>query len=308
MELVFAGTPAFAVPSLHAVVHAGHRVLAVYTQPDRPAGRGRKLMPTAVKAAALEQGLPIRQPAKLREETAFLRDLRPDALVVVAYGQLLTPETLDIPRYGCINVHASLLPRWRGAAPVARAIEAGDTETGVTIMQMAAGLDTGDILLQAKTPIAPDDTTQTLHDRLALLGAEALVQALAKLVQGELLPQPQDEMRATYARKLVKEEALLDWSRPASALALQVRAFNPWPVAHARLNDELLRIWDATAERGTNRATRGEVIAAAATGIVVQTGDGVLRLLRLQAEGGRALSAREFLNGHPLNIGARLGR
>lgn len=279
----------------------------MYTQPDRPAGRGRKLAPTPVKAAATAHGLSVRQPAVLRDEVPVLRELQPDALIVVAYGQILTPALLDLPRHGGINVHASLLPRWRGAAPIARAIEAGDADTGITIMQMAAGLDTGDILLQAATPIHPDDTAHTLHDRLAHLGAQALLQALARLSAGELRPQRQDEAAATYARKLTKEEALIDWRRPAVTLARQVRAFDPWPVAHTRLAGARLRIWSAQAEPHRGQAAPGSVLAADPDGIVVQTGDGALRLLRVQPEGGRALGIAEFLNGHPLRAGTRFG-
>jgi methionyl-tRNA formyltransferase len=307
MNLVFAGTPTFAVPSLEALLRAGHRVAAVYTQPDRPAGRGRKLAESAVKQCARTHNLPVHQPETLRHAADELRALQPEAMIVIAYGVLLPPEILAIPKYGCLNVHASLLPRWRGAAPIARALEAGDDTTGVTIMQMDAGLDTGPMLLTRACAIAPDDTQQTVHDRLARLGAETLIEALTRLERGELQPVAQDSTQATYAKKLRKDEAVLDWQQPALRLARKVRAFVPWPVASTTWHGKLLRVWAVSTQAPRPGGVPGQVLRADADGIHVQTGDGVLCLTRLQAEGGKPLTAAEFLNGHRLAPGARLG-
>ncbi|HJW81025.1 MAG TPA: methionyl-tRNA formyltransferase [Acidiferrobacterales bacterium] len=310
MNLVFAGTPDFAVPALKALLDAGHTILAVYTQPDRPAGRGRKLGMSAVKEFALERGLRVHQPATLKSEgeAETLRALQPDALIVIAYGLILPQSILTIPKYGCINVHASLLPRWRGAAPIQRAIEAGDASTGVTIMQMDEGLDTGAMLATAETPIGTDDTAATLHDRLAELGGRLLVETLARLARGELTPQAQDNTQASYAAKLNKEEARLDWNADAGLLARRVRAFNPWPVAYTTLDGQTLRLWHAQAENGApaGRPT-GTVLSADADGVRVQCATGALRVTRLQLEGGKVLDARAFLNGRPLPAGTRLG-
>ncbi|MGG4616385.1 methionyl-tRNA formyltransferase, partial [Pseudomonas aeruginosa] len=239
LRIVFAGTPEFAAEHLKALLDTPHRIVAVYTQPDRPAGRGQKLMPSAVKSLALEHGLPVMQPQSLRnaEAQAELAALRADLMVVVAYGLILPQAVLDIPRLGCINSHASLLPRWRGAAPIQRAMEAGDAESGVTVMQMEAGLDTGPMLLKVSTPISAADTGGSLHDRLAALGPKAVVEAIAGLAAGTLHGEIQDDALATYAHKLNKDEARLDWSRPAVELERQVRAFTPWPVCHTSLAD-----------------------------------------------------------------------
>ncbi|HEX7044914.1 MAG TPA: methionyl-tRNA formyltransferase [Burkholderiales bacterium] len=308
MKLVFAGTPAFAVPTLAALHRAGHSIVAVYTQPDRPAGRGRRLTPSAVKEYALEHRLPVRQPPRLTGEEQVLGELAPDAMVVVAYGLLLPPPVLERPRYGCLNVHASLLPRWRGAAPIARAIEAGDTETGVTIMQMDRGLDTGPILLQRRIRLRDDDTTASLEPRLAALGAEAMLEALERLAQGALEPRAQDPVHACYAPKLDKAEAPLDWTQPAAVLHRKVRALNPWPVATARWNERVLRLWNVgpLMPSSVQAAAPGTVLAADARGLHVQTGDGVLTVTVLQAPGGRALPAAEFLRGARLRPGDRL--
>jgi methionyl-tRNA formyltransferase len=309
MNLVFAGTPEFAVPALRALLGSGHTLLAVYTQPDRPAGRGRKLAMGPVKQFALARGLAVRQPATLRTEAeaAALRALSPEAMIVIAYGLILPAPILAIPTFGCINVHASLLPRWRGAAPIQRAIEAGDSVTGVTIMQMDAGLDTGPMLARAETPIEATDTAASLHDRLSGLGGRLLVETLARLVGGDVAPQAQDAAHATYAAKLKKDEALLDWHADAELLARRVRAFNPWPVAHTSLDDRMLRIWQAQAEAPGARGVPGTVLAADPDGIRVQCGDGVLRITLLQLEGGKTLDARAFLNGRPLPAGTPLG-
>jgi methionyl-tRNA formyltransferase len=308
MNLIFAGTPAFAVPALEALLRAGHHIRAVYTQPDRPAGRGRKLAAGPVKQCAQTHGLEIRQPEKISGEEKTLRADVPDAMIVIAYGLLLPPPILAIPRHGCINVHASLLPRWRGAAPIPRAIEAGDSETGVSIMQMEAGLDTGPVLAEARTPIHATDTARTLHDRLALLGAETLVATLERLAHGGVTPQPQDNAGASYAKKLSKEEARLDWTRPAAVLHRQIRAFNPWPVTSTTWRGKTLRLWEAGPLEAQHAAgVPGTIVQADAAGIRVLTGDGILTLTRLQAEGGKILAAGEFLNGHKLTAGDRLG-
>ncbi len=308
MNLIFAGTPAFAVPALEALLRAGHRVRAVYTQPDRPAGRGRKLTASPVKLCARQHGIEIRQPEKLVGEESRLRADAPDAMIVIAYGLLLPESLLVIPRHGCLNVHASLLPRWRGAAPIPRAIEAGDAITGVSIMQMETGLDTGPVLAEARTPIHDSDTSQTLHDRLAPLGADTLVRALEQLALGEIKPQAQDSARACYAKKLRKEETVLDWTRPASALHRKIRALIPWPVASTTWRGKTLRLWEVgpLVQKNTPGAP-GTVVQAEANGVCVATGDGALTITRLQAEGGKILTAGEFLNGHPLAVGDRMG-
>ena len=300
LRIIFAGTPEFAVPSLRALLDSPHRVVCVYTQPDRPAGRGRKLTPSPIKELALAQGIEVRQPLSLKgeAEVAALAALQPDLMVVVAYGLLLPRGVLEVPRLGCINVHASLLPRWRGAAPIQRAIEAGGRETGVTIMQMEAGLDTGPMYLAKAIPIGAEDTGGLLHDLLAELGASALLEALPGIAEGTLRPRPQDDALATYASKLSKEEALIDWTRPTAELARRVRAFNPWPIAQTRWGDGVLRIWAAQALAGGDTAPAGQVLGASKSGIDVQTGEGILRIAILQAPGKRPMSAAEFLNAH----------
>ena len=299
LSVVFAGTPEFSVPALEALVASRHRVVAVYTQPDRPAGRGQQLTMSAVKQAAMRHGLTVEQPATLREASAVehLRSYRPDVMIVVAYGLILPASVLSVPAMGCINIHASLLPRWRGAAPIHRALLAGDSQTGVTIMQMDAGLDTGPMLLEKTTAIARIDTTGSLHDRLAQMGAEAVIEALDGLMAGSLSPRPQPAEGATYAAKIRKEEALIDWSKPALELEHQVRAFNPWPVAQTSLHRQQLRIWEALATADRSDATPGTVTQADSNGIRVATGEGTLVLSRVQLAGRKAVSAAEFLNG-----------
>lgn len=317
-RILFAGTPDFSVPALRALIDAGYRIPAVYTQPDRPAGRGRQPTASPVKRAALEAGIPIRQPETLKTIQAQreLAAWNADLMIVVAYGLLLPQAVLNAPRQGCVNIHASLLPRWRGAAPIQRAIQAGDAETGISIMRMEAGLDTGPVYLIRKTPIREQDTGGSLHDRLSALGAEALIEALPGILDARLSAQPQDDAQANYARKLDKSEALIDWQAPATTIARQIRAFNPWPVAQTPLEDQMLRIWEAQAlsrDQGSlfeavspAGAQPGEVLNTNSQGIDVLTGEGLLRITRLQAPGKRALTAAEFLNARPLQ-GRHLG-
>ncbi len=298
MRIVFAGTPEFAVPCLRAA--ARHQeVVAVYTQPDRPAGRGRGLMASPVKLEAIERGIPVFQPETLKDPAAQeqLRALQPDLMVVVAYGLILPRAVLEIPTHGCWNVHASLLPRWRGAAPIQRAIEAGDTETGVCLMQMEAGLDTGPVLLSQKTLISDTDTGGQLHDRLAELGAQVLADGLGLLRAGlKPVAQPQPEAGVTYAHKLDKAQARLDWNEDAAALARRVRAFNPWPIAEASLAGERLRIHGAVALADNQGKAPGTVLAASKDGIDIACGQGALRLRVVQREGGKAITAADYLN------------
>jgi methionyl-tRNA formyltransferase len=315
LRVVFAGTPDFAVPHLAACRRDGIEIAAVYTQPDRPAGRGRKLTPSPVKQAALDFGLPVEQPENFRDVAARerLAAYTPDLIVVVAYGLILSRKVLAIPRIACWNVHASLLPRWRGAAPIQRAVLAGDAETGVCLTQMEAGLDTGPVLLQRAIPIAADDTGGSLHDKLAALGADVLGEGLDRTLRGETLPAtPQPEAGVTYAHKLDKTEAKLDWNDSAAALERKVRAFDPWPVAEAVVENETLRIWRASSRNAQDQeqasprvpgpashVPNGAILAATRDGIDIACGDGVLRLLEIQRAGGRRISAIDYLNARP---------
>jgi methionyl-tRNA formyltransferase len=296
LRLVFAGTPEFAAHHLQALLDAGHSVIAVYTQPDRPAGRGQKLMPSPVKLLAQQYGLPVLQPATLRDPAAQaeLATLQPDLLLVVAYGLILPQTVLDIPRLGCINSHASLLPRWRGAAPIQRAIEAGDSQSGVTLMQMEAGLDTGPMLRKVTTPISQQDNAASLHDRLARLGAQAMAEAIDPLAQGTLPGEVQDDTLATYAHKLNKEEARINWQRPAVELERQVRAFYPWPVSHALLGGDSLKVLNA--QPGEGSGAPGTILQASKHGLTVACGSGALCLTRLQLPGGKPLAFADLLN------------
>jgi methionyl-tRNA formyltransferase len=298
LRIVFAGTPEFAVPSLRAAA-SRNEVVAVYTQPDRPAGRGRGLQASKVKLEAIQRGIPVLQPESLKSQLArdALRALKPDLLVVVAYGLILPQKILDIPTHGCWNVHASLLPCWRGAAPIQRAIEAGDTETGVCLMQMEKGLDTGPVLLSQRIAIGTQETGGQLHDRLAELGAQTLADGLGLLRAGmRPVPQPQSAIGVTYAHKLDKAEARLDWSQPADVLARKVRAFNPWPVAEATLADERVRIHDAIALPLAHAVAPGSLLLANREGIDIACGDGALRIRVLQREGGKPITAADWVN------------
>lgn len=314
MKLVFAGTPAFARVALERLVAAGFEVPLVLTQPDRPAGRGMKLQASPVKQFALEQGMAVAQPRSLRLDGKYPEDAAAaraaidaagaEAMVVAAYGLILPQWVLDAPPRGCLNIHASLLPRWRGAAPIHRAIEAGDAETGVTIMQMDAGLDTGDMLLMERLSIAATDTTARLHDRLADLGGRLIVEALELAACGGLRAVPQPAEGVTYAHKIEKAEAALDWALPATVLARRVRAFDPFPGGATALAGEPVKVWAAHAESaGTGAGQLGQVLAADAQGVRVQTGDGVLVLTALQRAGGKRLGAADFLRGFALAPG-----
>jgi methionyl-tRNA formyltransferase len=308
VNLVFAGTPEFAATALAALLRSRHRVILVLTQPDRPAGRGLKPAPSPVKRLAQEAGLALLQPQTLRDGAVqqALVEAAPDVLVVAAYGLLFPRAVLEIPRRGCVNIHASLLPRWRGAAPIPRAILAGDGQTGITIMQMDEGLDTGPVLLQRALPIAPDDTAGSLTGKLAALGAQCIVEALDALEVGELSPTPQDEAGACYAPKIAREEAVIDWSREAAFIERQVRGFNPHPGAATSARGTALKLWRARPVEALGGAP-GRVLQANAEGLVVGCGSGALQILELQRPGGRRLPAAEFLRGFPLQPGERLG-
>jgi methionyl-tRNA formyltransferase len=311
MKLAFAGTPEFARVALQALHQAGHSIELVLTQPDRPAGRGMKLQPSAVKQHAQAHGMAVIQPRSLKLEgrypeearaaQATLQAVAPDALIVAAYGLLLPDWVLSLPRLGCLNIHASLLPRWRGAAPIHRAIEAGDPETGVTIMQMDAGLDTGALWMSASTPIDPMETTGGLHDRLAVLGADLMVKVLDTLDTLQARAQP--EHGVCYAHKIEKSESWLNWQRPAVALARQLRAFDPFPGGSAQLCGHPLKVWSAHASGLSSDQAPGRVLAVRADGIEVATGDGVLRLTELQRPGGKRLACADFLHGHAIEVG-----
>ncbi len=297
LRIVFAGTPEFAAASLEALLGSQHQVIAVYTQPDRPAGRGRKLSASPVKQLALEQKIPVLQPVSLKNgiEQQKLAELRPDLIVVAAYGLILPPLVLTIPKFGCINVHASLLPRWRGAAPIQHAILAGDEETGITIMQMDAGLDTGDMLHRLSCTIGPQDTGSSLHDRLATLGAKALLETLSDLETFQTNKLPQDSKLATYAHKLEKQQALLDWTRPAIELERQVRAFNAWPVAYSHLGEQRIRIWQATAMAQKSEEAPGTIIKSDPNILRIACGEDQLNLEVIQLAGAKALPIAEVL-------------
>jgi methionyl-tRNA formyltransferase len=313
MRLIFAGTPEFARVALERLQAAGFEIALVLSQPDRPAGRGMKLQSSPVKQFALAHQIPIAQPRSLRldgkypEDAAAAREavlaVQADAMVVAAYGLILPQWVLDAPVHGCLNIHASLLPRWRGAAPIHRAIEAGDAQTGVTIMQMDAGLDTGDMLLRETIPIREDDTTGLLHDRLAELGGRMVVEALELAACGGLRPEPQPSEGVTYAHKIEKVEAAIDWSLPAAVIARRVRAFNPFPGATSSLSGESVKIWKARAEDAAPAGTSGQVRSVSADGVRVQTGEGVLVLMEMQRSGGKRLAVSDFLRGFPITPG-----
>ena len=303
MKIIFAGTPAFAAAALAALLDGGHEVVHVLTQPDRPAGRGLKPQASAVKQLALARQLPLSQPATLKDPvlTAQLADLHAEVMVVAAYGLMIPESLLRLPPRGCLNIHASLLPRWRGAAPIQRVILAGDRETGVTIMQMDAGLDTGAMLLAQAVPIAADDTAQTLHDKLAVTGAQLLLRVLQEQPQSV----PQDNAYASYAAKISKSEAHIDWARPAVEIDRLIRAFNPAPGAYTTWNGQALKIWRAEPATAVSGTAAGTVVQADNEGVGVAAGAGAIRLLELQRAGGKRLAPRQFLAGTPIDAGTR---
>jgi len=302
MKLIFAGTPEFAAQALQAIIDAGHQVALVLTQPDRPAGRGMSLQPSPVKKLALEHGIEVFQPLTLKETVAQekIAAVGAEVMVVAAYGLILPQVVLDLPRFGCINIHASLLPRWRGAAPIQRALLAGDAETGVCIMQMEAGLDTGPVLLRGAFPIEAADTTATLHDRLAELGGRLVVEALGKL---PLPAETQPVAGVTYASKIEKAEALIDWSKSAAELDRHIRAFNPFPGAQALLGGQTVKLWQASPVAGQGEI--GQILAVDRSSIVIACGAGALAVSELQKAGGKRLPAQQFLAGNPLKVGDR---
>lgn len=298
LRVIFAGTPDFAARHLDALLAANYNVVGVFTQPDRPAGRGKKLMPSPVKVVAQEHGLPVFQPASLRpaDNQQLIADLNADIMVVVAYGLILPKAVLEMPRLGCINVHGSLLPRWRGAAPIQRSLWAGDDETGVTIMQMDVGLDTGDMLYKLACPITPDDTSASLYDKLAELGPQGLIETLQLLASGKAKPEVQDESKVTYAEKLSKEEALLDWSLSAAQLERCIRAFNPWPMSYFMMDGQPVKVWKASVIETTMNAVPGTILEADKQGIQIATAQGVLNIEELQPAGKKAMKAQDLLN------------
>ena len=309
MRIIFAGTPVFAVETLKSLLTSKHEVCAVYTQPDRPAGRGRKLTASPVKELAQAHQIPVEQPLNFKNDDTFLKLESYDAnlMVVVAYGLILPQRILDTPTHGCLNIHASLLPKWRGAAPIQRAIFAGDNTTGVCIMQMEAGLDTGPVLSCEHCHISPEDTAQTLHDRLAVLGAKTLMDTLENFDNKQIIAKPQDEAFASYAQKLNKAEATIDWSESALNIARQVQAFNPWPVAQTILHDQVFRVWIATAITEAASAPPGSIVSVNQDSIEVATGDGILRLQQVQTPGKRAMPVADFLNANRMAVGETLG-
>ena len=298
LRIIFAGTPDFAARHLDALLTSGHQIVGVFTQPDRPAGRGKKLMPGPVKVLAETHGVPVFQPASLRpeENQKLVADLNADVMVVVAYGLILPKAVLDMPRLGCVNVHGSLLPRWRGAAPIQRALWAGDAETGVTIMKMDVGLDTGDMLYKLACPITAEDTSATPYDKLADLGPQGLIETLQQLADNTATPEVQDEAQVTYAEKLSKEEARIDWSLSAAQLERCIRAFNPWPMSWLMIDEQPVKVWKASVINGNASAERGTIIDASKNGIQVATGEGILNLESLQPAGKKAMSAQDLLN------------
>jgi methionyl-tRNA formyltransferase len=302
MRVIFAGTPEFAAQALKAIVEAGHEVALVLTQPDRPGGRGMALQPSAVKKLAQENGIEVFQPLSLKDEAAQqkLAALAAEVMVVAAYGLILPQAVLDLPRFGCLNIHASLLPRWRGAAPIQRALLAGDAETGVCIMQMEAGLDTGPVLLRGAFPIAPDDTTASLHDRLAELGARLIVEALGRL---PLAASVQPDAGVTYAHKIEKVEAVIDWRRSAMEIDRHIRAFNPFPGAQALQGGQTVKLWQATPVAGSGEP--GQILAVDRKSLLVACGEGALAISELQKAGGKRLPVQQFLAGNPLKVGDR---
>ncbi len=309
MKIIFAGTPDFSVAALKTLINSKHEICAVYTQPDRPAGRGRKLTPSPVKKYALEHNIEVLQPESLKDQEVQdkLRSFEADIMVVVAYGLILPQAVLDIPRLGCLNIHASILPRWRGAAPIQRAIEAGDKKSGVTIMQMDAGLDTGAMIRIDECDINADDTGGSLHDKLAEIGGESIIKALDQIIEPGFVPKPQNSSLATYASKLNKKDAQINWSQDAQKIVDTIRAFNPWPVAHTSLNGDTMRIWNASTSETTSNAKPGEVISCNKNGLVVGSSSSSVCVTRIQLPGGKQTDISAFVNAHSIDPGTILG-
>lgn len=310
LKIIFAGTPEFSVPCLQALLESQHQVCAVYTQPDRPSGRGQKTQPGPVKQLAAKYQIPIYQPASLNnnQELQRLSSLNADIMVVIAYGLILPPEILISPRLGCINVHASLLPQWRGASPIQYAILNGDQLSGITVIQMNQGLDTGDILYKEPYQLKPDETAASLHDYLAISGAKVLLSTLKNIENSQLKPQAQDQSLSSYAHKINKSDALIDWSEPATTIERKIRAFNPWPIAYTLMdNRQRLRIWKAREVNLSTQETCGKIVSVDKIGINVVTGKGVVQLLEIQAAGGRQMLVRDFVNAHDIKPGSKLG-
>lgn len=298
LKIIFAGTPDFAAKHLQALLNSPHQVIGVFTQPDKPAGRGNKLTASPVKQLALQNNLPVYQPISLKDSAnqQIIADLNADIMIVVAYGLIFPQTVLDMPKYGCLNVHGSLLPRWRGAAPIQRACWAGDTETGITIMQMDVGLDTGDMLYKEKCHIEDDDTSATLYNKLAQIGPDALLKTLMLIIEGKAKPEKQNESQVTYATKLSKQEAKLDWNLAAAQLERCIRAFNPWPVSYFEINGELIKVWQANVISETTDKMPGTILRADKSGIQIATQDGVINMTLLQPAGKKPMSAQDFLN------------
>ena len=307
MRLIFMGTPEFSAPAIDALLEAGHEIAAVFSQPDKPKGRGYNLTPPPVKVKALEHGIPVYQPTTMKDGEALqiFRDISPDVAVVIAYGRILPKEILEAPKYGCINVHASLLPKYRGAAPIQWSVIDGQPKTGVTTMQMDVGLDTGDMLMKCETAIDPDETAGELHDRLSLMGAKLIVDTLAALEQGALTPQKQDDSQSCYAKMLTKELCAVDWHKSAKEIHDQIRGLSPWPVATAVLEGKKLKLHrSAIAAQGSETAACGEIISL--DPLTVQCGEGAVALLEIQAEGKKRMNAQDYLRGHPIETGTIL--
>lgn len=307
-RIIFAGTPEFAAIHLQALLDENIPIHSVYTQPDKPAGRGQHLQSSPVKQVAKHSGIPVHQPVSLKsiEETQFLKNLHPDLMIVVAYGLILPPDILAIPQKGAINVHASLLPRWRGAAPIQRAILAGDEKTGISIMQMEAGLDTGPVFIKVVCPLLANDTNLQLHQKLALLGSKTLINCLPQILAGSLKAEAQDAAQATYAHKIIKQEAKINWQQSAVEIERRIRAFNPWPIAFTSIDNQVIRIWQATVVKtGSPPFQPGTLVTVSTQGIDVVTGDGIIRLLQLQREGGKPLFIKDILNAknHSFKLG-----
>ena len=316
MRIVFAGTPLFSVKPLQQLIKVGHDVTCVYTQPDRKTGRGQKFIPPAVKVCAQENDIEVRQPLSLKsvEEAQYLKGLVPDIMIVVAYGMLLPQEILEIPKLGCLNIHASLLPKWRGAAPIQRSIEAGDQETGICIMQMDVGLDTGDVLLQEKIKIKKNDSTASLHDKLSTIGAEALLETINLIETNKIKPIKQKHSESTYAKKISKQEATIDWSHHSKTIDCRIRAFNPWPVCQTTLKEKRIRIWlseniELSAIQPNNGASKsimpGTIIDINTYGIIVACGENAISIKQLQLDGSKVLDHQQFINGNDLEVGDR---